>query len=56
MEVTFAFILAGVTLVAFLLGGAHERWQTRKAWHRGDRTEMGLKEERRREAEQGQNA
>ncbi len=48
MEVSFAFLLAAVTLASFLLGGAYERWHTRKAWVRAEKSSMGRAEEDRR--------
>lgn len=51
MDVQFVFLLAGVTLVSFLLGGAYERWHTRKAWVRAEKSSMGQAEEDRRARE-----
>ena len=52
MDMQFIFILALVTLLIFAGWGIYDRAKVRKAWKRGEKTDMGLAEERRRNGEQ----
>jgi hypothetical protein len=49
----FVIILATVTLASFALGGVAERRKVRRAWERGEKTWMGLKEEENRNIDDG---
>ena len=49
----FVILLATLTLVSFALGGVAERRKVARAWSRGEKTWMGLKEEENRNIDDG---